>query len=90
MDLFIYKAQAVGEQEVPDAMIMLNVPIPHITEPANLPESQWRPIAEARFWVEAFNLEKLLHATLPGGTYDALFGQMAARKASVFVVPHRQ
>lgn len=46
--------------------------------------------AEVNAWyeAEARKIERLLYATLPGGTYDKLVGLMLLRKASHFRVSH--
>ncbi len=84
IELNIYKAQGIGDQETLDCVITLNEPIP---DPPK--EAADYPLLRDWFVREAETLENALHNALPGGTYDALFGLMAKRKASVFVVSHK-
>jgi len=44
--------------------------------------------ADGWYEAEARKIERLLYATLPGGTYDKLAGLMLLRKASHFRVSH--
>lgn len=79
-DVTISKAQAVGDQEVPDAHI-------HIT--GEQPEFGFRgglAVWGIYFDEQAEAIELALHGSLPGGTYDRLLGRMLLRKASHFRV----
>ena len=82
--LNIYKAQATGDKAVDDVQISISAAFPDMYR-FEYPLKA----AEALFSKEAECLEEALHASLPGGTYDHLLGKMLARKASHFVVSHR-
>jgi hypothetical protein len=76
----IYKAQQAGSKLVPDIHLTGTEPFPQVVSSAaaSLHLSQGQKIFYA-----------LVHS-LAGGTFDALFAEMARFKASQLVVPHRR
>ncbi len=77
--LYLHKAQANGEQVVPDAEICIAQGFRTKDDPA---------LVDRIFSDDAERLEMELYRSLPGGTYDRLLGKMLGRKASHFVVSH--
>jgi len=80
----VHKAQGYGRfgaggDEIPSATLVMFTEIPY---PRSVKAS------DIVFLDDATEIEALLHATLPGGTYDWLLGLMLKRKASHFIVPH--
>lgn len=76
----IYKAQPIGDRIPEDVTIEIRGEF----QPSNYPATY--DDVRKDFAVEADLIEKALINSLPGGTYDALFGLMCKRKASQFVV----
>lgn len=82
--LDIYAAQPTGGFAVRPVRITIKEPVP----PTASADSAGADQRQTLFTEEAAHLEEALRNALPGGTYDALFARMAARKASALVVAH--
>lgn len=84
MDLHLSLCQAAptGQEPTPSAYILINVDLPEYDR------ADWATASAAFYEGQADQLERVLYATLPGGTYDRLFGRMAARLASHYRVSH--
>jgi len=73
------KAEPIGDQIIPTVVINISdVP----------PQFDSLNDAAQRYTNQAQLLERGLHDTLPGGTYDRLLGLMLTRKASLFKVAY--
>lgn len=79
MNVYIYKAQSVGDREVPDVRILIDRPI---AGQGSL--EGYRDFYDR----QALALENALMLSLPGGTYDQLLCRMLKWKASLLAVPH--
>ncbi len=79
----IYVGQPIGNDEVQPLAIILKNTFP------DCKDKDWMEKSKSLFKSEAEKLEKILIDSLPGGTYDALLGEMLKRKASCFVVSHK-
>lgn len=72
------KAEPIGDQVIPTLVINIFALVPQLD---SLEMGKW-------YAEQAGLLERGLHNTLPGGTYDRLLGLMLARKASLFKVSY--
>lgn len=75
--LSFFKAQQIGDRQVRTREFEFADPLPRFSDP--------RETAHV-FDAQATLLEAKLHATLPGGTYDALLCKMMIRSASRLTV----
>jgi hypothetical protein len=76
----IYVGQPIGNYEPEHIAIILKNTFP------DCKDKDWLEKSKSLFKSDAEKLEKILLDSLPGGTYDALLGEMLKRKASSFVV----
>lgn len=76
----IYAGQPIGNNPPAKTEIRIEVPIPDY-DFDNYPKA---------FQAQAEQLEKALHDSLPGGTYDRLCGLMLKRKSTHFIVSHEE
>jgi len=75
----ITKAEPIGDQNIPTLVINI----------FDVPPQFDSPDDAARWYAsQAQLLERRLHGTLPGGTYDRLLGLMLTRKASLLKVAY--
>jgi hypothetical protein len=81
----ISKAEPTIQSEpVEETSIHISEPMPKMLREGTLEQlAEW-------FDLQAYWIEKALFNSLPGGTYDHLLSKMLARKASHFVVSHKQ
>lgn len=79
----VFKAQAIGDQIIPDLNLSATEPMPSIL---NARESFYRPALTGVFEREAEKIVDALTASLPGGTIDQVLALLLRRKASIYVV----
>ena len=85
IDITVCKADPIDDGEGPlDTHIHIadRIPAAHHGESFDL--AQWESFLES----QAGAIERVLHASLPGGVYDRLLGRMLARKASSYRVAY--
>lgn len=76
----IHRADATRDQPVPPVVIAID-----LTQPVH--GGGYEAEARALFADDAHRLADALYAALPGGTFDALLGELLARKACLLRVP---
>ena len=74
--IMIFKAQKEGETQLPNCEIAIQGEFPILVT---------RQEEDNLFNNEAVAIEKALHDSLPGGTYDRVASKMLERKASHYI-----
>jgi hypothetical protein len=83
----VFKAQATGDQIIPDLELSAVEPLPEIR---SVDESFYRPALTGVFEREAEKIVDALITSLPGGTIDQVLTLLLRRKASIYVVRERE
>ena len=79
----VYKAN--GPRELPDLHIEATEKIPATSVAA---DESLETFCRKMFGDEAKKIVDAMYASLPGGTLDAVFGELCQRNASIFHVLH--